>query len=155
MTVFNRYVIRSVHYEKKLVDCFYTEYEKEKIVWEMIGATQDEPYLSGSVFIGEEGEIPIEEIKDDAFIVCRPCDGDDKWHHWMMKVADKLICNGVKSKDIKKEIATILFDGARKYKDRIKLNCDSEDEQIIEKSASFILEYSMLTYWINIRRYNI
>ena len=40
-------------------------------------------------------------------------------------------------KDIKKEIATILFDGARKYKDRIKLNCDSENEQIIEKKRKF------------------
>ena len=122
---------------KKQIDCFYTEYEKEEMVWEMYGATKNESFLSGCVVIGEEGEIPIEEIKDDAFIVCRPCDGDDKWRQWMMKVADQLICNGINNKDIKKEIVKILFEGVRKYKDRIKLDCNSGKEQIIEKRRNF------------------
>ena len=119
--------------------CFTTEYDGEKMEWFINYATKEikkEPPFEDCTVIGNEGELPIKDIEDNIFILCKPTD-NNQWGIWVKSIADKFRDMGMEKQDIKNKLVEILFNGVSKYKNGIIEDCDTDQDLITQKKHKF------------------
>ena len=123
------------------LNCFSTKCESYEMNWKIYYADngiKDIEYKNG-VLIGEDGDVPVKEIRDDLFVLCRPADGKC-WQKWRINVAKNLKLKGVEDKNIKRVIMEKIFESVNSYKEQIKDDYNNPINSIIEKKRKFYFD---------------